>query len=126
MAVCFLIFAVLSAIFYPVYTAWYYKRHYLRHLREVHKNKIDTNFQIEITDDYIFSKDNNAEIKVSTSEIEEVNEIKDYYFIKLKSGMSFIIPKREEGNSKATIDALKSLITKNNILHNIEQDWQWT
>ena len=124
-AVNFLIFATLSAIFYPVYTAWYYKRHYLKHLREVYKNRMENDSQLEITDVYIFSKDNIAEIKVNTSEIEEVNEIKDYYLIKLKSGMSFIIPKREEGNSKTILDNLKSLITKNNIQHNVELDWQW-
>ena len=37
--------------------------------------------------------DNGTELKFNTDQIEVTNEIRDYHFIKIKSGLSLILPK---------------------------------
>ena len=76
---------------------------------------------------FIVTKDKTGEAKINTSEIEEINEIKDFYFLKSKSGVSLIISKMKTSprDLEVVTKALEELVAKNGIKHNVELDWKW-
>jgi hypothetical protein len=121
----FLVLSVLSLFFYPMYSRWYYKRHYRNYIRDEYKNRFGREVTLEINDDVILATDNTSESKIDTSEVEAINEIKDYYFVKLTSGVSVIISKTKEKDIDKITTALKSLAEKRGIKFNEELDWKW-
>jgi hypothetical protein len=125
LATYFLIAAGISALFFPFYSKRRYKRHYLRFIRDTYKNRIGEACSVSITDDYITTKDKVGEARINTSEIEEINEIADYYFIKVKSGESLIISKSKSEDPEHIKNSIKSLAADKNIKHSIELDWRW-
>lgn len=110
----FLILAVLSLILYPFYSRWRYKNHYLKYIREVYKNKFGETCEIEFTNDTIVTRDKSGELKLNKAELEEINEIQDYYFIKTKTGASLIISKKTSDEPQKLSDEFK-LWLKNSI-----------
>jgi hypothetical protein len=125
LAIYFLIMTLVLGVFYPKYSTWYYKRHFTKHNREVYKNRFGTKCEIQFTDEAIFCQDQTSETKISTSDIEQVNEIGSHYFLKLKSGPSLIIPKAKT----LEIDLVKSeilLLTKKlQVPLNVDLNWRW-
>jgi len=121
----FLIAAGLSLILFPIYSRWRYKNHYLKYIKETYKNRFGVECSVNINDESISTQDKTGEAKINTSEIEEINEIKDYYFIKSKSGVSLIIPKNKSNNLENIENAIKSLVRNKGITHNIDLDWKW-
>jgi hypothetical protein len=123
----FLIAAVLSLVLYRRYSGWRYKRHYRRHIQDTYKNRFGEECILEITEDAIFTKDKTGETRINTTEIEEINEITDFYFIKTKSGTSLIISKLK--TDPAELDRIKSelkaLAGNKGVKHNVELDWKW-
>ena len=125
LTIYFLIAAGLSLIFFPVYSRWRYKNHYLKHIKETYKNRFGLECSLTITDDSITTQDKTGEVRINTSEIEEINEIRDFYFLKSKSGVSIIISKNKSENIETIEKAIKLLIQNKNIRHNIDLEWKW-
>ncbi|MGZ3901513.1 MAG: hypothetical protein ACXVC7_01735 [Bacteroidia bacterium] len=121
----FLAFSGFSLIFYPFYSAWRYKRHYLKFIRDTHKNRFEEKSEIEFNDDAIVTKAKSGEVKINKKEIEEINEIKDFYFIKTRAGYSLIISKSKTTDLNKINHEIKSL-TDTGIKHNIELNWKWS
>jgi hypothetical protein len=115
---------VATLAFYPTYSAWRYKRHYLRNIRENYKGRVGEPCLIEFGDDTIVASDKTSESKVNISEIEVINEIRDYYFIKMKSGVSLMIAKRKCDDLPRIEAAIKALIARG-IPHHAMLDWRW-
>lgn len=125
LAVYFLVCTVLAAIFYPFYSRWRYKRHYLKHVQNTYKNKFGTSTQLTFTQDAIINKDLNGEFKFNTNEIEAIHEIKDYYFIKSKGGLSLIISKLKTPDIHYIKESIDRLIKEKNIPLNVDFNWKW-
>ena len=127
LALYFLILSVLSLTLYPFYSRWRYKKHYQKYIADTYKNRFGEECTLEITEDIIFTKDRTGELKINTSEIEVINEIRDFYFVKLKTGGSLIISKvKTEPDELETIKkGLNDLVEKKRIKHNVELDWNW-
>jgi hypothetical protein len=121
----FLAASVITLILYPVYSRWRYRRHYLRYIQDTYKNKLGEESTLEITEDIIVTKDKTGEGRINTTEIEAINEIKDFFFIKMKTGESLIISKVKTGNLDNIKRQIKSLTESKGIKHNVELDWQW-
>lgn len=121
-AIIFISIGIAWYIFSPYYLKNKYLRHYEKHIDENFKNRIGKTEQLSIRDDYIESISHLGESKTKITEIEEVNEIKDYFFIKLSSGDSFILPK---ANINSFSDHILKMISEFNIKHNVELDWKW-
>ncbi|MCE2896318.1 MAG: hypothetical protein LW721_17935 [Flammeovirgaceae bacterium] len=64
-------------------------------------------------------------MKINKSEIEEVNEIKDFYFIKTRTGTTLIISKIKTDDIEKIKSEIKSLVETRGLKHNIELDWKW-
>jgi hypothetical protein len=125
LAVYFLILSGVAAIFYPMYSRWRYKSHYLKFIRDTFKNRFGESCELIMEGDTIITKDRSGEFKMNKSEIEEINEIKDYYFLKTRTGASLIISKRKSGELERLGHQIKSLVDNYGVKHNVELDWRW-
>jgi hypothetical protein len=125
LTVYFLSLAGLSAIFAPFYTRWKYKRHYLKYIRDTFKNRLGQECTLIIDSETVGTKSNSEEVKIKKSEIEEINEIKDYYFLKARSGTTLLISKLKTDNLEEIEDLIRSLVERYGVRHNIELNWKW-
>jgi hypothetical protein len=125
LGIYFLVLSGLTSILYPFYTRWRYKNHYLKHIRDTYKNRFGGNTDLEFNDDTIVTRDKTGEMKINKSELQEINEIQDYYFIKIKSGDSLIISKAKSDDLEKIKSELKSITDKLGIRHNVELNWKW-
>jgi hypothetical protein len=123
----FLIASALSLTLYPFYSRWRYKRHYKKFIDDTYKNRFGEECVLEISDDIITTKDRIGEGKINTTEIEEINEIKDFYFVKVRTGVSLIISKLKTDTEDLEVieKSLKELAAKKGIKWNVELDWKW-
>ncbi len=125
LGIYFLILAGLTATLYPFYSRWRYKKYYLKYIRDTYKNRFGEECDLQFDTDTIIAKDKGGEVKINKSEIEEINEINDFYFIKNRSGTCLIISKSKTEDIEKIQKEIKSMISNHNIRHNIELDWKW-
>ncbi|TKG95121.1 hypothetical protein EYV94_10425 [Puteibacter caeruleilacunae] len=120
----FFVFSLLTLIFYPMYERKHYRKHYKKHIREHLSNKIGVESQIGFVDGYIISRSENQESKVRITEIEEINEIAENLFIKIKTGESLIVPSRLECYNELK-DQVAEVTRSLNIGWSKQLDWKW-
>ena len=117
-----LFFSFLWFGFYPLYSRWFYRRHYQRHIREHYQNRTEKESELTLTKDFIYSKDDGSEGKISTEEVSQVVELPEHYFIRLKSNLSLIIPVHaieDHESFKAFFDELGHPVVDH-------RNWKWT
>lgn len=115
----FCTFLVLT--FGNTYLGWRHKKHYTRHVQNNRNGRPDETVQIEISDDQIRMIDQVSDSTVKIAEITRVNEIKDYYFLKLSTGPTIVVPK----TVPALNEDVKAMIRNHNIPHVLQLDWKW-
>ena len=120
LAVCMAFFAVTTALFYPMYFKWRYKKHYQNFIKDNYSNRLGLMQTLEIHPDHVFLKDKTGESKIKIAEIEEMTEISSHFFIKISSGVSLIVPK-DRINLEEVSAKIKALDIKINDLSN----WKW-
>jgi len=98
MTIYFGLIAIICGLFYPKYFNWRYKKHYKNYIKENYQKRFGEIEIIEISKEYICSKDKTGEGKIKLKEIDEVSETKNHFLLKISTGMSLIIPKREIEN----------------------------
>jgi hypothetical protein len=113
--------AIIWAVIHPFYSKWRYKKHYQNFIEQNYKNSIGMNFSIEFHDGYLSMSDDTGESKTKITELDEINEISDYVFIKMKINQSIIIPKRQLRGF--FMDELANVANRTGI--KIKQDLQW-
>jgi len=116
MAIYFGIATIAAALLYPKYLAWYYKRHFTTYVKENYSYRFGEEVHIEIDNQTIFCKDKAGEGTINTSEIEKVDETDNHFFVKIKSGVSLIIPKQSAHISdeiRATFERLGVEVNNN-------------
>ena len=121
----FFILAVLSFFLMPFYTRWSYKKTYLKHVRNYYKDRMSEPTTLNFQIDSISISDSQGESTIHYTELYEINELADYYFLKLKSGQSVIIPKKQIENQTELLNTLKKVSTTHSILWNDEKNWIW-
>mgnify|MGYP000477646293 CR=1 FL=1 len=92
-SIIFISIAVVWYLFYPIRSKKLHIKHYQNHITEHYKNRIGVESEIKITNDYIFGIDNSGESKTKIEEVESLIELKNRFFLKLKKGLSLVIPK---------------------------------
>jgi hypothetical protein len=113
-----------TLIFYPFYQKVQYKKHYEKHIKENYKNKIGIESELSFEDGYLINKSDSQEGKLKLTEIQEINEIADNLFIKIKTGESIVIPSRF-GEYNKLKDELIDLISHLGVEWNKHLDWKW-
>ncbi|MGG5486029.1 YcxB family protein [Gaetbulibacter sp. PBL-D1] len=122
-AIAFFAFAILWYSFYPLYSKWKYKKHFEKHIKENYKNrigkKIVLNFDKEV--DFIETSDFGTQTKIQDSEFDKLIELKNHYFLRLKSELSLIIPKRAISEQ----EKFKKLFSDIDLDYINESNWEW-
>lgn len=121
MTIYFGLVAIACGLFYPKYFKWKYKKHYKPYIKENYSKRFGQIEALEINNDYIFSKDKTGEGKINISEIERVDETDNHFFLKISTGLSLIIPKKELEN----VDELRENFKEIRLTVNNETNWTW-
>lgn len=124
-AIYFSILAIMAFFFMPLYTRWNYKKTYLKHVKKFYKDRMSEPTSLEIKDKTITIADTKGESTIDFSEIEEINELSDYCFLKVKSGQSIIVPTYSIESSDNLIMELTTIAHEADIPWNDEINWIW-
>jgi len=126
---------IFSLIFFGTGVAWYllhpyfmknrYIRHFEKYIDENYQNRFGKLVTLDFEEEYIIATDYLGESKLKIKEITEINEIKDYIFLKLSSGESLIIPKNKINSLKELSSLLTKISSDLSINHNIDLNWKW-
>ena len=124
-AVMFSAVGVLWFFLYPLWERNRYVSYYRKYIRENHKERFGRKVSIRFEKDYIYTHDNGNEGKISTYEIEEINDIPKLILLKLKTGQSLIIPKNKIADLNDLIAGLKEQAVALKVRFNTEPEWKW-
>lgn len=119
--IVFGITAILWFIFYPKYSKRRYKNHFQKHVEENYKNRINKPVQIDINENSINAKDFTSDTKLNGTEIKELIETKEHFFIKLTTDLSLIVPKHSIENQTE----FKKRVTDLGAEYIDELNWKW-
>lgn len=97
----FLIFAIIAVPIYPFYSRWLYRRHYTKFVRDTFKDKIGTEATLTFAPDAIHFKDRTGEGMLYKSEIEAIDVIQGYYFLRIKGAGALVFPQAKVDNPEA-------------------------
>lgn len=121
----FLAVSILCLLFYPAYSRRRYRKHYLKHTREVLKNNFGKAVSVVFANDHIETKDADSEAKIKYAQINEINETGTHFFLQFHSGSALIIPKRGCPDITIAKNYLMSLAKSLNIKYNPFLNWKW-
>ena len=121
----FLCFAIVTLLFYTIYQRNHYKKHYLNFIKETYKNRFNEIALLRFNENFIEMNDFTGETKINYTVLEEINEIKDYFFIKLKTVSSIIIPKSKIESMDSFLIEINKISKKYNLKNNVELNWKW-
>lgn len=124
-ALIFIGIGVVWYLLHPYFMKKRYIHHFEKYIDENYQNRIGKTVTIDFDGEHIISTDYLGESRLKIREIAEINEIKDYVFLKFSSGESFIIPKDRLKNVNELNDILTKIVSDLSINHNIDLDWQW-
>lgn len=122
--VCFVI-ASLWSIIYPMWEKRHYVKHYKGFIRENFNGRFGQTSILKINQDYIFIKQGDNESKLRTTEVQEINELSTALFIRAKSGLAIIIPKKEIADLTALTSYLQELAQTLHIPYITDTTWAW-
>jgi len=118
------VFAVTATIWficYPLYSKWRYKKHFEKHVKENYSNRINKPVEIIFNESSLNIKDFTSESKIHGTELKELIETKNHFFIKLTTDLSLIIPKRTVENQTE----FKERLVRFGAAYVDEVNWQW-
>jgi hypothetical protein len=122
----FLVVGILSLIFYPIYQKNHYRKHYKKYIRDAYKNRFDQIATIKFEKDFIETSDINSESRINYSAFEEIIEIENYFFLRLKTGESIIIPKKLKFENIIDLKSdLVRIFENYQIKIKEELNWKW-
>lgn len=119
--IVFGIAAILWFIFYPKYSQWRYKNHFKKHVEENYKNRINKPVEIDFNESSLNAKDFTSESKINGTELKELIETKNHFFIKLATDLSLIVPKHSIENQTE----FKKRVTELGAEYVDELNWEW-
>ena len=122
----FLGLGILAVCLYPFYLKWFYKRYYKKYIQEYYKNRFGVSARAKFTDNYIETFDISGESKMNLSEIKEIVETGDYFYLMLNSGGSFIITKMGIENRENVRKEFVNLADKLKIKFTSDLNWKWS
>lgn len=106
------ILALISAIFYPAFFKWRYKRHFKAHIAENYAKRFGQEATLEFTEDQIRTKDKFSEGAINLAELERIDETDEHFFLKISTGQSLIIPKGQLADAVVVRQELKKICPK--------------
>ena len=121
----FLGFAVLALIFYPFYLSYYYKKHYQDFVTNSLRNRFNQTSTITLNEHTLDTADDMCESKIKLEAICGIIEIGQYFYLKIISGETLIIPKFRLENADEIRNELQILAAKLNLQLEMDLNWKW-
>jgi hypothetical protein len=94
MAVVTLIIGIVTLLFYPKYFNQQYKKQFHIQVKKMYPNRIGKDVELDFTDTHAVLKTKDTENNTEYSAFINIEETKDYFFLKLDVGNAIILPKR--------------------------------
>lgn len=116
---------ILWYFIYPLYLRKKYFNYYAKYIDENYTNRFGKVESLAFEEEYIISKTFVGESKMKISEIVEISEISDYYYLKFSIGSTLIIPKNFVNNSIELEHEIKKIAARYNIEHIVNLEWKW-
>jgi hypothetical protein len=123
--IVFTLLAILAFFVYPYWQKRHHKRHFKNHINEVNKPSFGIKNTLDIDDNFILSKSNGIEGKIPCSEVKEIIELKEHFFIVLNMYQAFILPKSQIQLIEDFRAFLKDFSTKLNIDYSVMNNYYW-
>lgn len=102
----FVIIGVAIGVFYPKYQLWRYRKHYTRHVNVKLADILGTTVTIDLQDEEVVTKDAGSESKFPYSSIQQLEEVQNYFYIRLNSAQALVLPKSVVSDEKELIQFL--------------------
>ena len=116
----FFVVAVITYLFYSQYFKWRYKKRHLKFILTNYQEHFGAEEELTFNVDHLYLKNKTGEGKVLLDTVLSAVEIPSHLFIKLNTGTSIILPRKE-----VDIDAVKSELMKLEVEIEEELDWTW-
>jgi Ca2+/Na+ antiporter len=120
-AVVILVFSGLWFVLYPLYSAWYYKRHYSKHIDEHYKEKIGSSSQLSISCHGLEAEGNAISGSIAFNGMGKLFEIPGYFFLQVETGDYLIFPKSNE----ETAEFVQELEKAAGLTREVLEHWKW-
>lgn len=122
LGIIFFIISIFASLLFPKYLAYYYKKNYEKLVNSSYKKN---NLKIHFDDESITLKSEQIESKIQLNNLESIIEIKEYFYIVLKSSTYLILPKNQANDIDTLRIYLKNICLKEDVSFNTELDWKW-
>lgn len=123
--VCGLILAAVTLIFYPLYQSRHYKNHYSNFIADTYKKRFGQIASITFAESGIEAKDLTGESRINLTEIENVTETGNHFYLKLRTGVDIVIPKTKLDDVDRVRNELKQLCDRLNTDFIEDLNWKW-
>lgn len=120
----FIVIAAGWALGYPIFQRKRYLKYITKSAAETYGTQADT-ISYELTDNLLHGKSAQGESSIYIEQITTINEIQDYFYVRLKRGATIIFPKSKLANKAALEEWLRSLSQRQNIPYITMLDWAW-
>ena len=120
-----IIFFVLLLILYKLYEKKRYSNHYRKNIAENYKERFGLISTLTFTENQIIEENKLGESKINYESLTEINEIEDYYFLKLLTGQSLIIPKKVIADKRDFDFTLEEIKNRFHLKNNVDLAWKW-
>ncbi|MDT3402698.1 YcxB family protein [Mucilaginibacter terrae] len=111
-------------ILFPQLQKLVYKKQYKKFVLEKFGKLQDVPFDITLTADKFIYKNIFSDVSLNTSQIENISETADYFFVKFHSQDTITLPKRSFDYNELN-SLLTDIAQANNVSINRELEWKW-
>lgn len=119
---------ILIVLLFAIYK-WYetkrYINHYRKNIAENYRERFGLISTLIFGENQIIEESKLGESKINYESLSQITEIQDYYFLKLITGQSLIIPKKVIPNQSDFTLKLEEIKDRFNLENNVELDWKW-
>lgn len=89
---------ILWFLLYPIYQKHRHRNHYVNHVNDNCKARVNIPIEFEMDEEFIYSRDAGSESKFKIAELAALTELNAHFLLKLKSEMTVIFPKKAIAN----------------------------
>ena len=121
----FLALGIISFLFYPAYQRWHDKNHYAKFIADNYKYRFGQTTHAEFTEFAIECTDITGGSTINLTAIKNITETADYFYPKLKTGETIIIPKSKIDAVSELRMELKQICSRFSIDFIEDLNWKW-
>jgi hypothetical protein len=125
LAYSYLFISILSLLLYHPYQRWLYKRHYTKFVKEKLKNQFNNEVKTNFENDFIEMSNQGTYVRINNGEIDQITEIKDYFYLRSKASQYLILPKEQVSDLASLRAFLTDFSKKLNIEFLSDLNWKW-